>query len=77
MEEPGEQCTVVFALTVTEPAGRWRGVWQQPPPPTSRFRNNLCKDDSAVFLLGIHITGRGARGGRQYGLVIALATIQK
>jgi hypothetical protein len=40
MEELGEQCTVVFALIVTEPASYC--VF-------SRFRNNLCKDDSALF----------------------------
>ncbi len=44
MEEPGDQCTVVFALTVTGPA-----TGGGDPPPSSQFRNNLCKDDSALF----------------------------
>jgi hypothetical protein len=38
MEEPGEQCTVVFAFIVTEPAivnlCVWAGVPSPPPPPT-------------------------------------------
>jgi len=34
MEEPGEQCTVVYALVY---------------PPTIRFRNNSSKDDSGLF----------------------------
>ncbi len=49
MEETGEQCIVVFELIVT------------PPPPThtpirnrNRFRNNLCKDDSALFSRFLH-----------------------
>jgi hypothetical protein len=54
MKEFGKQCTVVFALIATELASEcvWRGAGglpQPPPPPTSRFRNNLCKDDSALF----------------------------
>ncbi len=68
MEEPGEQCTVVFALIVTEPAsecvcrGGGGGGWgaapppppPPPPPPTRRFRNNLWKDDSALFFRFLH-----------------------
>jgi hypothetical protein len=49
MEEPGEQCTVVFALIVTELASTCVGVSSTPPPPPNRFRNSLCKDDSALF----------------------------
>jgi hypothetical protein len=42
MEEPGKQCTVVFALTVTEPASGCS--------PTSRPASEyLCKDDYALF----------------------------
>ncbi len=36
MEEPGEQCTVVFALIVTEPDGEYvcvEGGDATPPPP--------------------------------------------
>ncbi len=40
--------TVVFALTVTEAASEC--VF-----PTSRFRNNLIKDDSAVFSRFRHV----------------------
>jgi hypothetical protein len=50
VEEPGEQCTVVFALLVTEPAGECvcgGGGVLHPLPPTSQFGNSLCKDDSA------------------------------
>ncbi len=61
MEEPGEQCTVVFALIVTEQATE--GVFREgggllqpsPPPPSTRFRNNLCKDDSALFSRFLHV----------------------
>ncbi len=56
VEEPGEQCTVVFALIVTEPAGECMcvgggGCYIYPPSPLlySRLRNNLWKDDSALF----------------------------
>jgi hypothetical protein len=35
MEEPGEQCSVVFALIVTEPAGR--GCVAAPPLPLAGF----------------------------------------
>jgi hypothetical protein len=61
MEEPGEHCTVVFALIVTELAGECVGVgvgsFLTPPPPhtTSRFRNTLCKDDSALFSRFLHV----------------------
>ncbi len=53
MEEPEEQCTVVFALIVTEPASECVGVGGgcYTPPLTSRFRNSLWKDDSALFFL--------------------------
>jgi hypothetical protein len=37
-----EKNALVFALMVTEPAA-------SPSNPTSRYRNNLCKDDSALF----------------------------
>jgi hypothetical protein len=47
MEESGEQCTVVFVLTVMEQAIEC--VCVEAPPPPSRFRNNLGKDDSALF----------------------------
>ncbi len=50
-KEPGELCTVVFALKVTEPANECVCMWMggdttNPLPPNNRFRNNLCKDDS-------------------------------
>jgi len=48
--------TVVFALIVTGPSsGRVfvRGGACFPPPP-SLFRNNLCKDDSALFSRFLH-----------------------
>ncbi len=70
IEEPREQCTVVFALIVTDPASEcvclclWTGCREgggatTPPclPPTSRFRNNLCKDDSALFSRFLHALG--------------------
>jgi hypothetical protein len=55
-EDPGEQCTVVFALIVTEPASECvcKGGGATPPPPTSRFLNILCKDDSAMFSRFLH-----------------------
>ncbi len=59
-EEPGEQCTVVFALIVKEPISeRVEGFDAPPPPPrpvtpTSRFRNNLRKDDSTMFSGFLH-----------------------
>jgi hypothetical protein len=59
MEGHGEQFTVVFALIVAEPARECVCVGEveggvllhppPPPPPISRSRNNLCKDDSALF----------------------------
>jgi hypothetical protein len=55
IEEPVEQWTVVFALIVTKPASQC--VWGDatpPPPPTSRFCNNLCKSDSALFSRFLH-----------------------
>jgi hypothetical protein len=60
-EEPGEQCTVVFALIVTEPScecdvGWWR-VAIPPLPPTIQFPNNLCKDDSTLFSMFLHGIG--------------------
>jgi hypothetical protein len=48
MEEPGEQCTVVFALIVTELASGGGGA-ATTSPPTSQFRFHSCKDDSALF----------------------------
>jgi hypothetical protein len=48
MEEPGEQCTVVFALIVTEPASEaWEGCYN--PTLLLALRNNIFKDDSALF----------------------------
>jgi hypothetical protein len=52
MEESGEQCTVVFAYFVKELVSVGVGVMH--PPPTHKHslsgsRNNLCKDDSALF----------------------------
>ncbi len=46
MEESGEQRTVVFALIVAEPASELCVC--------SRFHNNLCKDDSALFSRFLH-----------------------
>jgi hypothetical protein len=65
MPESGEQSRVVFALIVTEPASECvcvEGgmVASALPPPTSMFRNNLFKDDSALF-------SRFLRG-QKYGL---------
>jgi hypothetical protein len=47
MEEPGEQCIVVFALIVTEPAivsvCTWGGgglLTSPPPTPVGQFDNN-------------------------------------
>ncbi len=60
MEEPEEQDTVVFALIVTEPAsecvcgGGGGGLHYTHPPTTSHFRNNSCKDDSALFSRFLH-----------------------
>jgi hypothetical protein len=50
-EECGEQSTVVFALIVTEPASKYVYVkgGGGAATPLSRFRNNLCKDDSGFF----------------------------
>ncbi len=42
-EEAGVQCTVVFALIVTEPAS------ESVCAAVCRFRKYLCKDDSALF----------------------------
>jgi hypothetical protein len=47
----GEQCSVVFALNVTDPASSvsvGEGCYTDPFP-ASRFRNNFCKDDSGLF----------------------------
>ncbi len=51
MEETGEQCTVVFALIVMEPASDCLCVWGDfvINTPTTRVRNNLCKGDSTLF----------------------------
>jgi hypothetical protein len=53
MEETGEQCTVVFALIVLEPASDCLCVWGEGDivinTPTPRVRNNLCKGDSTLF----------------------------
>ncbi len=55
MGKPAEQCTVVFALIAAEPEMNGcvcggGGCYFSPPPLTScRIRNNLCKDDSALF----------------------------
>jgi len=57
MEKPGEQFTVVFALTVTEPVCEcvWRGggvdTLHPTLPPIIRFRN---KDDSELFSRFLH-----------------------
>ncbi len=59
MEENGEQCTVVFALFVKEPASEFvcvaGGCYTSPLPPASLFLNNLCKDDSAPFSRFLHV----------------------
>jgi hypothetical protein len=55
MEEPGERCTVAFALIVTEQASECvceGGVLH--PPITSCFHNNSCKDDSGLFSRFLH-----------------------
>jgi hypothetical protein len=44
MEEPGEQCTVVFTLIVTELASE---CCNPSPPSHYQVRNSSCKDDSA------------------------------
>ncbi len=58
VEESREQCTVVFALIVTEPDSEnvcveevegGGGFLHSPLPPNNRFRDNLCKDDNAFF----------------------------
>ncbi len=59
MEEPGEQYTVVFALIYTGPASECEcmvggGGVSPPPSPTSRIRNNLYKDDIALFSRFLH-----------------------
>jgi hypothetical protein len=53
MEESGEQGTVVFALIVTEPASESVCMWPHLNP-SSRFYNNLCKDDTALFSRFLH-----------------------
>jgi hypothetical protein len=62
MEEPEEQCTVVFAFMDTESAsdsvgemGGGGGVAAPPLLPNNRFRNNLCKDDIAWFSRFPHV----------------------
>ncbi len=47
LETVREQCTVVFALNVTEPASECVCVCVCEA--TSRLRNNLGKDDSALL----------------------------
>jgi hypothetical protein len=54
MEEPGEQCTVVFPFVVTEPASECDSVWRRgalPPSPVAGCVTiyYLCKDDSGLF----------------------------
>ncbi len=60
MEESGEQCTVVFALIVTEPASecmcvRGRGCYIRPPPPLagSNYAKTIvdCSPDSSMISL--------------------------
>ncbi len=41
MEESGEECTVVFALIVTEPARRGRGETIPPPPLTNTLMSTI------------------------------------
>jgi hypothetical protein len=59
MEEPGEQCTVVFALVVTEPdsdsvclkGGMEGGLLHPIPlPPTIGFRNNFMQRRQCIVL---------------------------
>jgi hypothetical protein len=63
MLEPGEHCTVVFALIVTEQAGECVGGWDSwefphPPPPTplagsvTLYANTTahCSPDSSMLL---------------------------
>ncbi len=57
MEESGEQCIVVFAFVVTEPASECVCVATQPT--TRSLRNNQCKDDSALL-------SRFRHGGHPY-----------
>jgi hypothetical protein len=61
MEDPGEQCTVVFALIVPGPSSECvctvyggSGCRCCLPPPPRRFCNNLCKEDSEVFSRFLH-----------------------
>ncbi len=57
MEKLEKQCTVVFALIVTEPLVSVcvcverveGGCYNTPPLPINRFSNHLCKDDIAMF----------------------------
>jgi hypothetical protein len=51
LERVREQCTVVFALNVTEPAGECVCV---KPLATSRLRNNLGRDDNALLSRFLH-----------------------
>ncbi len=54
IEETGEQCAVVFALIFTEPASDY--VCVEVVGVAAPFRNNLCKDDSALFSRFLHGT---------------------
>jgi hypothetical protein len=56
MEEPGEQCTVVFKLIVTEPASECVcvGVKAPPSPTIAGSETNACKDDSALSSRFLH-----------------------
>jgi hypothetical protein len=52
MEESGEQCNVVFAFIVTEPASECacaEGLLYSPPP-TSRSHNNLRNKNICIFI---------------------------
>ncbi len=69
MEEPREQCTVVFASIVTEPAGGGGGGIAPLPPHTHTFfsgagsvtYNVKTTDDSALFSRFLHGRERGKK----------------
>ncbi len=63
MEEPEEQCTVVFALVVTEPISvcvSREGVLHLPPTPPAGFVTIYAKrkDDSALFSRFLYVSDK-------------------
>ncbi len=68
MEESGEQCTVVFALNVTEPASGGGGGGCALPQPLHTHKHSLAGSETISAMMSVHCSPDASTGQREWGI---------